>query len=86
MQTCCFYPKICIVQLDLAFTGTLERAFKQNALKSIKGIFNHILDVINISEYQKYLMYELPVIIANKQIAIDDFYTLTAAERKAEEE
>ena len=31
-------------------------------------------------------MFELPIIIKNKQITIDDFYTLTAAERKANEE
>ena len=43
--------------------GTIERAFKLNSFKSLKGIFNHILDVIDAFEYQKYIMYELPIII-----------------------
>ena len=63
MQLCNFYPKLCIVQLDLNFMGTIERAFHMNSFKSLKGIFNHILDVIDTFEYQKFLMYELPIII-----------------------
>ena len=43
--------------------STIERAFKMNSFKSLKSIFNHILDVIDTFEYQKFLMYELPIII-----------------------
>lgn len=63
MQLCDFYPKLCIVQLDLNFMGTIERAFYLNSFKSIKIIFTHILDVIDTFEYQKFIMYELPIII-----------------------
>lgn len=82
MQSCCFYPKICIVQIDLNYMGTIERAFKLNSFKSLKGIFNHILDVIDTFEYQKYIMYELPIIIEQKQIQIDDFFSMSQSERK----
>ena len=62
--------------------GTIERAFKLNSYKSLKIIFTHILDVIDTFEYQKFIMYELPIIIQQKQIQIDDFYNLSQAERK----
>jgi hypothetical protein len=62
--------------------GTIERAFKLNSYKSLKIIFNRILDVIDTFEYQKYIMYELSIVIRQKQIQIDDFYNLSQAERK----
>jgi hypothetical protein len=46
--------------------GTIERAFKLNSFKSLKMIFVHILDIIDTFEYQKYIMFDLPIIIGQK--------------------
>lgn len=77
-----FYPKPLIIQFDLNFVGTVERALKFQTYKSLKLIFDTILEVIDTFEYQPYLMYDLPLILEQRQIQIDDFYNLSASERK----
>ena len=77
MKRADFNPENLIIQIDLNFMGILERAFKLNSHRSIKMILNQILIVQDAHKYRQLLMYDLPIIMENKYIRIDEFFNIS---------
>ena len=75
-----FYPKLLIIQVDLNFVSTVERAINYIAYKSLKLLLEEVLQTICSSDYQPLLMYDLPNIMESKQVQINEFFQLNKSE------
>lgn len=75
-----FYPKSLIIQIDLNFVSTIERAIAYISYKSLKLMLEEILQTICHPDYQPLLMYDLPNIMESKQVQINEFFQLNKSE------
>jgi len=69
-----FYNENLIIAQDLNYISTIERGLYQNAVLSVKIILRHIFQDINSIEYARFIMGDLPCILSQKKLNINEFF------------
>ena len=75
-----------ITSIDFNMKSTIERGIEQGSIKSVKQILNHIFKKININLYTPILMMDLPKILSQKKLTINEFFDRSYAEMQDSEE
>jgi hypothetical protein len=69
-----------IVQQDFNFKTTIERGIYQGSIKSVKTLLRKVF-TINVLDYNNIIMIDLPIILANSRITINEFFESSKIER-----
>lgn len=71
-----------MLQRDLNFVGTIERALEQNSIKSLMVILHYIMDHINTPAYRELIMHDLPAILSSRKLMINEFFARLTGEQR----
>jgi len=77
-----FYQPVLMLQRDLNFGGTIERALSQNSIKALMVILHFIMDHLNTPKYREFIMHDLPAILKSNKLAINDFFSRLSGEQR----
>ena len=77
-----FYPTQQLLQIDFNFRGTIERSQEYNSFKALKMLINFFFENVNTLSYYPLIMNDISILLGEKQIEINDFFSLSNAERK----
>jgi len=69
-----------IIQQDFNFKTTIERGIYQSSMKSVKTLLRKVF-TINVLDYNNLIMIDLPIILANNRITINEFFESSKIER-----
>jgi hypothetical protein len=69
-----------IIQQDFNFKTTIERGIYQSSIKSVKTLLRKVF-TINMLDYNNIIMIDLPIILANNRITINEFFESSKIER-----
>ena len=69
-----------ITTLDFNLKSTIERGIEMNSIKSVKLILNYIFKKINSQDYNDVIMMDLPKILGQKKLQINEFFDRSYAE------
>ena len=80
-----FIPDNLIFTVDLNLKSTVERGILQNNIKSVKLIFEQIFTKVNRPEYNQIFMMDLPKILDQKKLVINEFFDRSYTELQTQE-
>jgi len=72
-----------LLQFDFNLRGSIERALKINSVKALKTLLSHFFDKLNSHDYYPLIMNDLALVLDNKQVEINEFFELSAPEKKS---
>ena len=60
------FPKLRLIQIDVNYRGTVERALQCSSFKSLKLLLDYFFENVNTQEYYNLLMHDLSIVLDQK--------------------
>ena len=61
-----FYPRQQLLQIDMNFRGTVERAQEYNSFKALKMLINYFFENVNTQAYYPLIMNDISILLNQK--------------------
>ena len=75
-----FLAPALLISQDYNYVSTLERGLVLNAVLSVKILLRHVLQEVNTTAYARYIMLDLPCILSQKKLNINEYFERSHAE------